>query len=286
MFWLTSALALQPATIDNTDRNTPLFASTMLVQAKASSETVTCEAALQALIDKALDAGAKSGHTEVLGIYTEDLSTAPLNAIPCKQTGIPDAPSGAVVSGAVLLARPGEGYPSTSTHRQAQLAGLLSAVHQAPLEDLSLVLEEGKIWVDAGVRQNEDMLSVDQGLNARAVKMLQQHVVPWVSRWAPLSTQVPEVAGAILSVDVRSVAEKGKRKERFRYIVEASRAAAFTVGKLPEPDWTASLVVTVDANPKKPDPQRVNLDVMGAAGSVTAGGDRTIEGDIDDLEDE
>ena len=286
MFWLSSALALAPAAIDNTDRNTPLFASVMLVQTKASSETVTCEAALDALIAKAMEAGAKSGHTEVLGIYAQDLSAAPLDAIPCKQTGIPDAPSGAVVNGAVLLARPGEGFPSTSTHRQAQLAGLLSAVHQAPLDELSLVLEDGKIWVDAGIRDHEDILPVDQGLNARAVKMLQQHVIPWVSRWAPLATQVPEVAGAILSVDVKSVAEKGKRKERFRYEVEASPAAAFTIGQLAEPDWTASLVVTVDANPKKPNPQRVNLDVMGAAGSVTAGGDRSIEGDIDDLEDE
>ncbi|MEZ4319676.1 MAG: hypothetical protein R3F61_19325 [Myxococcota bacterium] len=286
MIWLTAAWALTPAPLDVKDRPLPLFDSALLVSVKGASEVPTCEAARDAVLARALEEGAKTGHTEVIGIYAKDLSAAPITSLTCKQTGIPDAPSGATASAAVLLVRPGKDFPSTATSRQAQLVGLLTAVHQTPVEELGLVKEDGKIWVDAGIRVHEPVLSPSLDLNGRAVDVLQAEVVPWVSRWSPLSGQVPEVAGAIIAVDTKSEGEKGKRKERFRYVVDAVNAAAFTVGRLADPDWTATLIVTVDENPKKPNPQRVNLDVMGAAGSVSTGGDRTISGDIDDLEDE
>ncbi|MCA9297493.1 MAG: hypothetical protein KDA28_00420, partial [Phycisphaerales bacterium] len=230
--------------------------------------------------------GKKTGHTEIIGIYAKDLSTAPLTTLTCKQTGIPDAPSGAVANASVLLVKPGDGFPTTQTSRQAALVGLLTAVHQTPVDQLGLVVEDGKVWVDAGVREHGTILSPTLDVNARAVAVLEKEVVPWVSRWSPLSGQVPEVAGAILSLDVRSEAEKGKRKERFRYVVDAGNAARFTVGHLADADWTATLKVTVDEMTKKSTPQLLNLDVMGASESVSTGGDRTIQGDIDDLEDE
>ncbi len=281
------AADLQAAPIPAANRSLPLFASVRLLDIKANSETPTCEGARDALMAKALEQGEKSGHTEVLAIYENDLSEPPLTSIACRQTGIPDAPSGAVTSAKVLVAQPGEGYPETAVERQLALVGLLTAVHQTSPDDLQLVQHEGAMWVDAGIRSLDDVLPASLDTNGRAMRLLDAEVVPWVSRWAPLAGQTPEVVGAVMTLDVKSEAEKGKRKERFAFRVAADNAAAFTVGKLAEPEWAASLAVTVDDNPKKkPGPEPLMLDATGSGGTVTAGGDRVLDGDISDLQDE
>jgi hypothetical protein len=281
------AAELDAAPIPDLNRSLPLFASVRLLDVKANSETPTCDGARDAVMAKAKEIGAKSGHTEILALYQNDLSEPPITTLPCRQTGIPDAPSGAVASARVLIAEPGAGHPETDVQRQLALVGLLTAVHQTEADALELVQHDGAMWVDTGIKELEDVLPASLDTNGRGVHLLQREVIPWVSRWAPLAGQTAEVVGAVLTIDAKSETEKGKRKERFEFRVASEGAAAFTVGKIAEPEWAASLAVTVDDNPKKkPGPEPMTLDVTGGGGSVTAGGDRTLDGDISDLQDE
>lgn len=284
--WTLAAQAVAPAPVPPAAGLPPtLFERAALFEVKASSEKPTCEAALDALVARAMELGAKEGLKTIVGFYpAEGLAQPPLTHVPCKLTGIPDAPSGATTSALVLMIKPGYGFPNVSAQRQAELIGLLTAVHQVRPEALGLVYEDGQVWVNTGIRDHDAILSSKLGLNARAVSMLNTHVVPWVGRWAPVATQAPEVAGAVIGIRVRSEAEKGKRKEVFTYRADAATAAAFTVGRISEEDWMARLPVTVEEEGQKGKPRPIALDPDGASGSVTATGRQL--GDLSDIPDE
>lgn len=254
----------------------PLFLKAELVSVRGNVKGADCPGAVAAALAEAAEQGTIVRITASVDDVTVVTETT------CKQRVAGDTVSASVVDLTAIVVTPGAPetvYPPLSAERTVQVAALLGAVAGGGIASAAIDDLDGKAWVRLGrVTLDETLNSGRMDDNHRAMHVYQKLVPPWMSSWARVLSNVPEVHGGLLEVEVVSEnpAEKHSRQvELYRFAVATTNARVFLRGGTTDEQFLASTRIERATDLKARNFERFVIDLEAEPGTMRTTSSRT-----------